>query len=116
MAQQTRPIPFNKPNPVASQQPVQYLDDDGAITIPGGYVILDKAGAIAATLADPTVDGLEITVISATAQAHTLDLVSGVDGGAADVGTYGGAIADRVTLFSYDGSWWTKQNTNVTFA
>lgn len=105
------------PYGVASIAPVQELTDDGAITIPGGLVILNKNGAIAATLAVPQANGLELTVISATAQAHTLDLAStGINGTSADVGTFGGAIGDRVTLVSYGNEWYSKENTNVTFA
>ena len=113
---QTSPIPNGLPYPVAQQVPVQVLTDSGAITIPGGVVILNKAGAIAATLADPTVNGLILHITSITAQAHTVDLVTGVNGGAADVGTFGGAIADGVTLISYNGAWYQHSNTNVTFA
>jgi hypothetical protein len=114
---QTRAIPFNPPFPVAQQSPVQVLADDGAITIPGGYVILTKAGASAITLAAPTVDGLELTVYSLTAQAHTLTVSGGLYGVGAtkDVGTFGGAIEDTVTLFSRNGAWHKKYALNVTF-
>jgi hypothetical protein len=115
----TRPIPYNLPYPAGIQFPTQELTDSGAITIPQGIVVLNKAGAIAATLAAPTASGLILMVVSETAQAHTLDLAtSGVNGGAADVGTFGGAIGDGVCLMSHDGVWYAVPGTNlnVTFA
>lgn len=109
-------IPQGLPNPAGVQFPTQELTDDGAITISNGFVVLNKAGVVAATLADPTYDGQWIVVVSETAQAHTLDLVTGVNGTAADVGTFGGAIGDGVALFSLGGVWYSFANTNVTFA
>lgn len=118
VAAATRPIPNGLQYGVPTQEPTQILTDSGAITIPSGTCWLNKAGVIAATLAAPQAPGLELTVVSLTAQAHTLDLAtSGVNGGSADVGTYGGAIYDRVTLVSHtDGHWYVKHITNVTFA
>jgi len=52
-----------------------------------------------------------------SAQAHTVDMAStGVSGGNADVGTFGGAIGDCCVLFSYDGHWYQVSNHNVTWA
>lgn len=117
VAAATRAIPFNLPYGAGVQFPVQELTDSGAITIPCGMVVLNKAGVIAATLAAPTVDGLVLFISSETAQAHTLDLASsGVSGGSADVGTFGGAIGDCVALFSHGGHWYQFSNHNVTWA
>jgi hypothetical protein len=103
--------------PAPTQQPVQILTDSGAITIPSGTCFLNKAGVIAATLAAPQADGLELAIVSLTAQAHTVDMAtSGVNGGGADVGAFGGAIYDRTTLISYGGHWYQKNVTNVTWA
>lgn len=116
MTQATRPIPFTNIG-AGVQFPIQELTDDGAITIPQGLVRLNKAGAIAATLAAPKADGLLLCVTSDTAQAHTLDLATtGINGGSADVGTYGGAIGDCVILFSEGGDWCQVANVNVTWA
>lgn len=119
MAQQeaTRPIPFNMPFGAGTQYPTQELTDDGAITIPCGLVVLNKAGVVAATLAAPQADGMVLFIVSETAQAHTLDLATtGVNAGSADVGTFGGAIGDGVVLVSHGDHWYSFANTNVTFA
>lgn len=115
----TRPIPFNLPYPAGVQFPTQELTDSGAITIPCGLVVLNKAGAIAATLAAPAANGLILMIVSETAQAHTVDLAtSGVNAGNADVGTFGGAIGDGVCLMSHGDHWYVVPGTNlnVTFA
>lgn len=116
MSSPTRLIPgLADGNP--PQWATQELTDSGAITIPSGFVVLNKAGVIAATLAAPTANGQILIVVSETAQAHTLDLAtSGINGGSADVGTFGGAIGDGVGLISHDGVWYSFANTNVTFA
>lgn len=113
----TRPIPFNLPFGAGVQFPTQELTDSGAITIPCGLVVLNKAGAIAATLAAPQGNGLLLVISSETAQAHTVDLAtSGVSGGSADVGTFGGAIGDCVALVSHEGHWYQISNHNVSWA
>ncbi len=112
----TRPTPLTDYG-VSVQVPTQELTDDGAITIPSGVVILNKAGVVAATLAAPQGDGLVLHIVSETAQAHTVDLAtSGVNGTSADVGTFGGAIGDGVLLVSHGDHWYSLANTNVTFA
>lgn len=93
-----------------------------AITLKSGLVVLSRSGgAAAATLAAPTAgddDGKILTVIATTAQAHTLTIANGLSGvgASADVGTFGGAIADRVVLQAYNGAWYPLVNVNVTFA
>lgn len=103
---------------------VEELTADGAITITNGWVQLNKAGVLAATLANPTVEGLRLSIRSMTAQAHTLTVPSspGIDGGGVGVGTFGGAVGDGVTLYSRDVSGtlrWCEEvgtNVNVTWA
>lgn len=94
--------------------------DSGAITIAGGLVSLSKGSAQAMTLANPSVaqNGLVIQIYAATAQAHTVTLATGLYGGttAEDVGTFGGAIGDSVTLMAYNGVWIILSVRNVTFA
>lgn len=110
-------VPGGMPFPPGVQFPTQELTDSGAITIPCGFVVLNKAGVIAATLAAPAYDGQVLIIVSETAQAHTLDLAtSGINGGSADVGTFGGAAGDGVGLFSLGGHWYTFAKTNVSFA
>ena len=99
----------------------QNLTADGAITIKDGVVTSTKAGVCAMTLAAPTPfedDGKILKVYSATAQAHTLTITRGFNGGGtgADVGTFGGAIGDGVTLVAWQGDWFVTSNTNVTLA
>lgn len=100
---------------------------DGAITIPSYSTIyhITKAGVAAMTIADPTAtthDGLTLTFIADTANAHTLSNAagSGFNGGgaASDVGTFGGAIGDGITITAYQGVWYVMpgSNTNVTLA
>lgn len=95
---------------------------DGAITIKDGFVFLTKAGVAAMTLADPTAgtdDGKELTIIALTANAHTVTIAGGLNGAGAgaDVGTFGGAVGDRVSVVAYNGKWYSSGvNVNVTFA
>lgn len=102
---------------------LQMLASSGAVVIKPSTVIITKAGVAALTIADPTTgvhDGLEMTFISATAQAHTLDNSAGsgfnAGGGSADVGTFGGAKGDGLTIVAYGGDWFVKSKTNVTLA
>lgn len=101
---------------------LQTLTDDGAITIAQGVVLLNKAGVVAATIDDPPtgMNGAELTILSETAQAHTVSNAagSGFNGGGAgsDVGTFGGAIGDGIVLVAANGVWLVKANTNVTLA
>lgn len=102
--------------------PVQVASADGAITIKSGVVMLTKAGVAAMTLAAPTAgtdDGKELTIIAATAQAHTVTIGGGLNGAGAgaDVGTFGGAVGDRFSVVAYNGAWYASgAHVNVTFA
>lgn len=112
-----------KDGAVTARYPVVAVTADGAITVPSGNTtyFITKAGVAAMTLADPTAtthDGLRLTFISVGAHAHTLDLVTGINGGAADVGTWGGAAGDGVVIEAYQAKWYQVPggNANVTFA
>ncbi len=112
-----------KDGAVTARRPVIAVTADGAIAVPNGDTTyhITKAGVAAMTLVDPTTgthDGLRLTFIADTANAHTLDLVTGINGGAADVGTFGGAVGDGVIIEAYLGEWFQVPggNTNVTFA
>jgi hypothetical protein len=97
---------------------------DGAIAVPPGDTtyFITKAGVAAMTIVAPTAtthDGIRLTFISTTAQAHTLDMASsGINGGSADIGTFGGAAGDGVTIVAYQGHWYEvpNANKNVTWA
>jgi hypothetical protein len=106
-----------------ARTPVVVVSADGAISVPNGNTVymVTKAGVAAMTLVDPTAgthDGLILTFVSTGAHAHTIDLVTGINGGAADVGTFGGAAGDSVSIVAYAGVWYEMPgaNTNVTFA
>lgn len=112
-----------KDTAVTARFPVVAVTADGAITVPNGNTTyyITKAGVAAMTLVDPTAtthDGLRLTFIATTANAHTLDLVTGINGGAADIGTFGGAVGDGVTIEAYQGVWYEvpNNNANVTWA
>ena len=102
----------------------QVLTDYGAITIKSGVVILNKAGAIAATLAAPTAttdDFKVLHIVSITAQAHTITATTiGFNAGdaASDVATLGGAIGDGLSVVAYQGEWYVLPggNSNATLA
>lgn len=98
---------------------------NGAISIPdrgSKTVFVTKAGVCAMTLTAPTAtthDGVSITFVSTTAQAHTLTVATaGMNdlGAAGDVGTFGGAKGDGLTLIAYQGDWFITSNINVTLA
>jgi len=99
----------------------QVASADGAITIKEGTIIISKAGVAALTLADPTAtadDGKKLTIISVTANAHTVSNAagSGFNGGgaASDVGTFGGAKGDNFQVIAYQGVWYVNYLRNVT--
>lgn len=90
---------------------------DGAIPVAAGTVMITKAGAAALTIDSPPkhMDGAELTIVSTTAQAHTLTYTPGFGGGTTsrDVATWGGAINDTLVLVAYNGIWWVKSARNV---
>ncbi len=108
--------------------PLQVMAADGAITIHEGIVTITKAGVCAMTLAAPIAgspksggdDGKILVIDSQTAQAHTLTIANGLRGvgASADVGTFGAAIGNGVSLYAYQGAWYPvpNSNLNVTFA
>lgn len=113
---QTTLIPNQLPNPASPQMAYQEVTAAGAITIPSGVVVINGT-TLAVTLAAPRANGMYLFIVSENASAHTLDLAtSGVNGGAADIGTFGGAAGDGVILVSIGSHWYSLANTNVTFA
>lgn len=97
--------------------PIQVLTDSGAITIKHGLVLLNKSSAIAATLADPTAttdDGKVLTVLSLTAQAHTVDIAGGLNGAGAsgNLGTFAATIGSSFQVVAYQGKWY-RYSTHV---
>jgi hypothetical protein len=102
---------------------VQILAVDGSITIKSGIVVVTKATACAMTLPAPVAlidDGKTLVIASQTAAAHTLTVANGLAGvgSGADVGTFGAAADNGVTLYAYNGAWYLVPGSvnNVTFA
>ena len=96
-----------------TDQAYQLLVADGAITVKNGVCFIAKtvAGAVAATLADPTTttdDFKRLTIVSNQAQANTVTSATSFGGGGAgeDVCTFSGAIGDSLELLAYGGKWY----------
>ena len=98
--------------------PYERFTAAGTISISGGVVGLNGT-TLAIGLATPTTlqNGQKLTIISENASAHVLTITGGTfNGGAADTGTFGGAIADRIELVAIEGEWFVNVNTNVTLS
>lgn len=107
--------------------PVATIGANGAVTQKSGVLIVTKSGVCAMTIGNPVSgaaeaggdDGKVLTIISATASAHTLTYSTtgfNAGGAGADVGTFGGAKGDGLTLVAYGGVWYVATKTNVTLA
>lgn len=114
-----------KDTAVYGRTAVGAVSGDGAVTVTAynKVFVITKAGVAAMTLADPTAtthDGVVLTFVAGTANAHTLDnsAGSGFNGGGAgaDIGTFGGAVGDMIQVVAYQGVWYVITNTNVTLA
>jgi hypothetical protein len=107
-----------KDTAVAGRTPILAKSANGAVAVPAFNQIypITKAGVCALTIVDPTAtthDGVELTFIATTANAHTLDNSAGSgffsSGGASkDVATFGGAVGDGLTIVAYQGKWYLK--------
>lgn len=101
------------------QARVQSIISSATINTDGGFVFIGGGSATTVTLPDPTKDGITYEFIAMTAQAHIVTNASGSGfngaGAGSDVGTFGGAIADRLRVASYNGVWYVSNNVNVTF-
>lgn len=100
---------------------VQLLAASGAVSphIAANYVIT-KAGVAALTLAAPTAtvdDGLELTVTSNTANAHTITATSlinnGTTGGPHTTATFAAFPGASITLMAYQAEWYVVAVNNV---
>lgn len=96
---------------------------DGAISVPSAnttYAITKSAAPAVLTIVNPTDvthNGLTLTIISTTAQAHTLTrATTGFNdaGASGDVATFGGAKGDNIVIVAYGGKWYVKSSVNVT--
>lgn len=89
----------------------QAMTADGAITIKSGVVTLNKAGVLAATLANPTAttdDYKRLSILSLSAQAHTVTVTGGFGNGGngEDVASFSGVVGDCLHLIAYGGYWY----------
>lgn len=82
---------------------------DGAISGTGGVALLTKAGIGAYTLAAPSSDGITLTIVNRTANAHIVTatglLDDGVTGGSKNTLTFG-AFAGATAVLTSGGSKW----------
>lgn len=106
---------------VAADKSAQAMTADGAITIKNGVVTLNKAGVLAATLANPTAgtdDFKRLSIVSLSAQAHTVTVTGGFGNGGSgeDVATFSGVIGDGMEVMAYNGYWYLMGTHQVTVA
>lgn len=83
--------------------------------------VITKAGVAAMTLAAPTAgtdDGLEIQIISSTANAHTVTATGLYEDGAAhvNVATFAANIGGCLLLVAYQGKWYVQALQSVTMS
>lgn len=95
---------------------------DGALTIPtqDTLILVQKAGVCAMTLANPTTaqDGLQVTILSGTANAHTVTYTAGFYGDttSSDVATFAAKVGASMTIKAQGGKWGVVALANVTLA
>jgi len=101
----------------------QTLVADGAITVKNGVCIIAKtvAGAVAATLADPTTgtdDYKRLLIINGQTQANTVASATSFGGGGAtvDVATFANVVGNTLALMAYAGKWYVTGSLGVTLA
>lgn len=106
----------------AQGQTIVTASVDGALAIPtqNTLVLVQKAGVCAMTLAAPTTaqDGLEVTILSATANAHTVTYTAGFYGDttSSDVATFAAKVGASMTIKAQGGKWGVVSLANVTLA
>lgn len=120
---------FPNPQPGWTNNPSLYKKNivsygaSGAIAPPtyDTLIFIDKATAGAMTLSSPTAatpDGVEVTIYSTTAAAHTVTYTPGFNGNteSSDVATFAATIGNSITLLSARGLWGVKCAAGVTLA
>ena len=116
------PQPGSSLNPAPWEKQIVSYGANGAITPPvcNTLVYLDKATAAAMTIASPSaaVDGVEVTIYSNTAAAHTVTYTPGFNGNttSSDVATFAATIGNSITLIAAKGLWGVKCASGVTIA
>lgn len=100
----TASVPNRAPNVITAA---------GAVT-PSGLNSINAAGALALTLAAPTVDGQRAMFTDETGHAHTITTPANVLNGAHTTLTFGGTAGQSAELFSRNGKWWAALLNGVT--
>src|SRR3990167_5973284 len=101
------------------------ISASGAVTpTASDLYIITKAGVAALTLAAPVSgtasqggdDGVTITILSSTANAHTLTSTGNFGDGAGntDLATFAAEIGAGVTLIAYGGTWIVANSVGIT--
>lgn len=85
----------------------------GAVT-PAFVNSINAAGALALTLAAPTLDGQEAVFVDETGHAHTVTTPATLVNGASHILTFGGTAGQGCHLVSRNGIWWTVSLNGVT--
>jgi hypothetical protein len=102
---------------------VEVESASGAIGITQGAAVITKSSAPAVmTLAAPTTglpaaagnNGQILTIVTTTAQAHTVTTPANKLNGASTTLTFAAAIGGAVQLIAYNGVWYTLTLTGVT--
>lgn len=90
----------------------------GAITIMPGIQYIGSSGALSMTLANPTIlqNGMVMTLMASTAQAHTVDYTAGFFGTttSSNLCTLGGAIGDFIQVLANNLTWRAIATRNCT--
>jgi hypothetical protein len=116
------PQPGHATNPSGiNKKSIVSYGADGAIVPPthDTVVFLDKATAAAMTLESPpagTPDGVEVTIYSNTAAAHTVTYTPGFNANTttSDVATFAATKGNSITILSAQGLWGVKAAAGVT--
>ena len=89
-----------------------------------GTSFIATAGVDATTLATPVAgapsaggnDGLEITIVSTTANAHTVTTAANKINGSKHIATFAAAVGNFITFVAYNGVWYVLASTGITLS
>lgn len=109
-------------NPAMWSKQIVSYGANGAITPPiyDTIVVLDKATAATMTIASPSAfaDGVEVTILSVTAAAHTVTYTPGFNNNttSSDVATFTATEGNSFTIVAMKGLWRLKSTVGVSIA
>lgn len=112
MALSLVPLGSNAPNAAPN-----VISAAAGVIPPGGMTYITYAGGAGAyTLAAPIADGLEVTIMTLTAQAHVVTTPANAINAADDTATFGAAAFNFIKMRSFGGQWIsnTQEKLNVT--